>query len=343
MKTRIDRDITHLQVIFSIIGILFLASTICFLIANWSKLPDLYANFGSSFENIISCLAPLHDLWFALSTKSFSSHIECGFPMSAIHDGTHCFSLLPSDLSTLWSRNENHLEDIASAILLRAKRIRLDVNQIKVEMGENTPNIDWEQPVHGSLLYVAEPDGQSWENWDIHSDFLPFVSPALFQCLAGNTIGTGFGKGASLPSVLRCSALLTTTRKYDSIRDKALPQLKNNGWALSNQPERSTIKVSNGMPLLLVYIAPAMLTEETEREIQLYDAVPAYRDGVSKGWTILLFPITYNKPYYMWILAPGVMDRHEMARHIPKKIVEEAAAAGYPLHFSDGTPAFPKS
>lgn len=58
MKTRIDRDITHLQVIFSIIGILFLASTICFLIANWSKLPDLYANFGSSFENIISCLAP---------------------------------------------------------------------------------------------------------------------------------------------------------------------------------------------------------------------------------------------------------------------------------------------
>lgn len=61
MKTRIDRDITHLQAIFSIIGILFLASTICFLIANWSKLPDLYANFGSSFENIISCLAPFFD------------------------------------------------------------------------------------------------------------------------------------------------------------------------------------------------------------------------------------------------------------------------------------------
>lgn len=58
MKTRIDRDITHLQVIFSVIGVLFLASTICFLIANWAKLPELFTHFGSSLENIITCLAP---------------------------------------------------------------------------------------------------------------------------------------------------------------------------------------------------------------------------------------------------------------------------------------------
>lgn len=59
MRTRIDRDITHLQLIFTMIGVLFLISTACFLIANWANLSDYYANFGGSLENILRCLAPI--------------------------------------------------------------------------------------------------------------------------------------------------------------------------------------------------------------------------------------------------------------------------------------------
>lgn len=55
MKTRLNRDIVRLQVLFTVIGVLFAASTVLFLIANWEKLPAAYANFA---DNVGLCIAP---------------------------------------------------------------------------------------------------------------------------------------------------------------------------------------------------------------------------------------------------------------------------------------------
>ncbi len=58
MKTRLNRDISHLQALFTIIGLLFAGSTALFLVANWDKLPEYYQEFGGSLEEICRDLAP---------------------------------------------------------------------------------------------------------------------------------------------------------------------------------------------------------------------------------------------------------------------------------------------
>lgn len=295
----------------------------------------------------INCLSSLYDLWRELSSGSFQEHAEAGLPFSALQDGPGCFALVPSKLPSSWRGrgNYNHIIDIAPAVLLRAKSIRLESAVVTVEMDEKPTIVDWNQRIEEPLLYRADCGARSWGNWDVDTDLLPFVSPALFQSLGGKTYGTGFGKEAELPSILYCSALLTgSIRHGDSIRDKALPQLKSNGFAMdTNTFFDSSINTSSGAPLLLAFLAPAELTENTKKELLTYDSIPAYAKGVLEGWTVLLYPMKHDRAYYSWILSPGIVDRFEMAKHIPQKIVEEAASSGYPLRFTDNTLAFPKS
>ena len=66
MKTRLNRDISHLQVLFVIIGLLFAGSTGLFLVANWDKLPEYYGEFGGSLEEICADLAPFLTGFMAL-------------------------------------------------------------------------------------------------------------------------------------------------------------------------------------------------------------------------------------------------------------------------------------
>lgn len=308
-------------------------------------LSSLFSTLRFSYSN--DCLSSLYDLWRELSSGIFREHAEAGLPFSALQDEPCCFSLIPSELSSRWSgrANYDHMLDIAPAVLLRAKNIRLDPNVVTVEMDEKPSVVDWNQHIDEPLFYRADCGTRSWENWDIHTKLLPFVSPTLFQSLSGKALGTGFGKEAELPPILFCSALLTSTSRHvDSTRDKALPQLKNNGFALeANEFYGSSIDASSGAPLLFGFLAPAALTENTKQVLQTYASVPEYVRGVQEGWSVLLFPMKHNSSFYSWILAPGIVDRFEMARHIPNEIVAEAAASGFPLRFTDNTLAFPDS
>ena len=58
MKTRLDRDIAHLQILFVVVGLLFLLSTGLFIYSNWDNIPGYFQNSGHSLTDTICAIAP---------------------------------------------------------------------------------------------------------------------------------------------------------------------------------------------------------------------------------------------------------------------------------------------
>ena len=313
-------------------------------------LAHLWITLGD-YLNICNIRPMLPSLWQYLSVGLFRGHCEAGLPLEALQDKPFSFSLIPAKLHLLGSESlRNPLSDIVPTILLRAKHICLEEDSISVEINEAPKNLKQEPITESNLsfghevLYRADSGAMSWEQWDIISNILPFVSPGLFRVLSGEGLGSGWAKQADVPNGLLTNALLHNFNPLGEGLDPILPQLQVSDWAIiTKDPYIISVDYSNGAPLLLVRISPVEITTEAEQAIQTYSSIPNYEKGIREGWTLLLYPLFQDNNLYGRILAPGIVDRFEMVTHIPDNIVDAAMTSGYPLHFTDGTLAFPES
>lgn len=81
------------------------------------------------------------------------------------------------------------------------------------------------------------------------------------------------------------------------------------------------------------YVAPRIVLGEEQQFVQQYDHIPEYRRGIENGWSILFY--RYKDGY---TIAPGIVDRTEMIKRIPKEAREHDDGIVY--CFTDGTKAF---
>lgn len=81
------------------------------------------------------------------------------------------------------------------------------------------------------------------------------------------------------------------------------------------------------------YINPRPIADHEQQFIQQYDHIPEYRCGLENGWSILFY--RYKDGY---TIAPGIVDRTEMIKRIPKEALEHNDGIAY--CFTDGTKAF---
>lgn len=289
---------------------------------------------GSLFSNS----SRLIDLWRELSSDIFGNHMEKGLPMAALR-GTPCqFSIKVSDLPSI--RSNPYRMEIAFDILSRARSVQLRANEVVVETTDCPATED--NLLHNPAQFRCRADSMEncWGNIDVQTDLLPFVSPNLFQRLEGCKLGNGFVKMASIHHVTEYYSLFTQ-EDGGTIPERVLQQLRAKQYFLGENTDLCSVDVSAGAPLLYVFITPATPSENTEKAIESCKAVPGFVKGIREGWSLLLYPEHPDVGMYCYVLAPGVVDRFEMAKHIPQEIVAEAVKSGHPLHFTDGTTAFP--
>lgn len=102
---------------------------------------------------------------------------------------------------------------------------------------------------------------------------------------------------------------------------------------LHTMPAMDDLDTNTRKYVQFCYVNPRPLSRYDEERLQQYNHIPEYRQGVEKGWSILLY--RYKDGY---TISPGIIDRAEMIKRLPKEALEHNDGIEY--YFTDGTKAF---
>lgn len=228
---------------------------------------------------------------------------------------------------------------LLASMLHSAQKIDINDQHISIQRSLPTPVLEYfDRYLGNQFVFCTDNWPQEYIQYDTVSAFPCLVPQRIFDLMSNSKQSSEhckfFDSRNEKMTLTDLSRIDLVTMKKMNIADVILllSEGKEN-LKLHKLPATDNLDESPKKYVFYCYVSPRPITSYEQATVQQYDYCPEYRQGIEKGWSLLFY--RYKDGY---TIAPGIVDRAEMVKRIPKEALEHNDGIEY--CFTDGTRAF---
>ena len=273
-----------------------------------------------------------------LSLNVFAEYNEYGISIKVLLNQSSLY--MPSFSAT---RSRSSLSSLIRIALCSAEQIAVEGDTVSVKMQREQKNEDaFQRPGYNDLLICATAWEGVYAQYDIVSNLWPIIPKRLYELYKAEKMLTVNSKMLSNSGpVTRLSAIAELDpfgmhHLHNVISRANILLLLNTdieNLVVHQYPLYDIEDDPHKKYVIYAYVNPRALSPNEEVELRKYASTPEYLRGVQEGWSILFY--RYKDGY---TIAPGIVDRTEMVKRIPREAISNEDGIQY--CFTDGTVAF---
>ena len=228
---------------------------------------------------------------------------------------------------------------LLASILYDAENVQIADNGVTIQRSLPLQiNEKFEGFIGDHVIFCADMWPEEYKQYDAVSAFSRFVPKHVFALIPKakqfsdhcNFVNSSYDK-LMLSEICALDAVKMTQMNLADVilllgEDKEKPKFH-------TKPAMDQLDEEGKKYVFYCYVTPRPVLNHEQQFVQQYDHIPEYRRGIENGWSILFY--RYKDGY---TIAPGIVDRTEMVKRIPKEALEHNDGIAY--CFTDGTKAF---